>query len=96
MISSSKALIVTGFVICKSPFKSAFHLKHLGPLTYFLGLEVQQSRKGLFLHQHKYATDLIDLAGQNGATPVDTPLEVNVKLRKDDGDLLSTPPPSDS
>lgn len=65
-------------------------MKDLGPLTYFLGLEVQQSRKGLFLHQHKYATDLIELAGLHGATPVDTPLEVNLKLRKGD-DLLSDP-----
>ena len=48
-------------------------MKDLGPLTCFLGLEVQQSRNGLFLHQHKYVTDLIDLASVQGATPVDTP-----------------------
>ena len=75
----------------QSSLQAAFHMKDLGPLTYFLGLEVQQSRKGMFLHQHKYAIDLIDLASLTEATPVDTPLEVNVKLRKDDGDLLSDP-----
>ncbi|XXG59644.1 hypothetical protein AAC387_Pa04g1693 [Persea americana] len=75
----------------QSSLQAAFHMKDPSPLTYFLGLEVQQSRKGLFLHQHKYATDLIDLAGQKDATPMDTPLEVNVKLRKDDRDLLSDP-----
>ena len=57
----------------QSSLQAAFHMKVLGPLTYFLGLEVQQSRKGLFLHQHKYVTDLIDLADLNGATPVHTP-----------------------
>ena len=66
-------------------------LKDLGPLTYFLGLEGQQSKKGLFLHLHKFITDLIALAGLHGTTPMDTPLEVTVKLRKDDGDLLSDP-----
>ena len=60
-------------------------------MTYLLGLEVQQSRKGLFLHQHKYVTDLIELVGLDGATSVDTPLEVNWKLRKDDGYLLCDP-----
>ena len=57
----------------QSSVQAAFRMKDLGPLTYFLGLEVQQSRKGLFLHQHKYVTDLIDLADLNGATPVHTP-----------------------
>ena len=78
-------IIITGThnnMICdlQKPLQSAFHKKDLGPLTYFLGLEVQQSRKGPFLHQHKYATDLIELAGLREATPVDTPLEVNLKL----------------
>ena len=40
----------------------SFHMKDLGPLTYFLGLEVHQSNKGLIFNQHKYAIDLIDLA----------------------------------
>ena len=55
-------------------------MKELDLLTYFLGLEVQQSMKGLFLLQHKFVIDLIELAGLHGATPVDTPLEVDVKL----------------
>ena len=38
----------------QSSLHSAFHIKDLGPLTYFLGLEVHRSRKGLFLHQHKH------------------------------------------
>lgn len=37
----------------------SFHMKDLGPLTYFLGLEVHQSEKGLVLDQHKYTLDLI-------------------------------------
>ena len=57
-------------------------MKDLGPLTYFLGLEVQQTKKGIFLHQHKYVTDLIALASHQDSTPVDTSLEVNAKLRK--------------
>ncbi|XP_026451765.1 uncharacterized protein LOC113352112 [Papaver somniferum] len=66
-------------------------MKDLGPLQYFLGLEVQPTDTGLFLHQHKYTRDLISLAGLQDGRSVDTPLEVNVKYRRDDGDFLSDP-----
>ena len=66
-------------------------MKDLGPLHYFLGLEVHQSQKGLFVNQHKYTSDLIELADLQDSSPVDTPVEVNLKLSKDDGDLLPDP-----
>ena len=56
-----------------------------------MGLEVHQSPKGLFINQHKYATDLIELTDLLDSSPVDTPLKVNLKLSKDDGDLLPDP-----
>jgi hypothetical protein len=34
--------------------KSSFHMKDLGPLQYFLGLEVQHCPNDMHLHQHKY------------------------------------------
>lgn len=70
---------------------SSFYMKDLGTLTYFLGLEVHQLTQGIFVNQSKYAKDLIALAGLENSTPVDTPLEVNVKYRKDEGNLLSDP-----
>jgi hypothetical protein len=70
---------------------STFQMKDLGHLTYFLGLEVHSRDHGLFLNQHKYIQDLIELAGLKDATAVDTPMEVNVKYRKDEGDLLPDP-----
>ena len=57
--------------------QDSFHMKDLGPLLYFLGLEVHQSPTGLFINKHKYATDLIKLADLHDSSPVDTPLEVN-------------------
>ena len=61
-------------------------------LKYFLGLEVHTTPKGIFLKQHKYTADLITLAGFADATVVDTHMEVNLKLHKEEGDLLSDPP----
>ena len=68
-----------------------FQMKDLGPLHYFLGLEVHQSPTGIVLNQHKYTVDLIDLAGLTDSAPVDTPIELNVKLSKEEGDLLPDP-----
>ncbi|RVW89893.1 Retrovirus-related Pol polyprotein from transposon TNT 1-94 [Vitis vinifera] len=58
----------------KTHLSESFHMKDLGPLTYFLGLEVHHS-----------------LSGLQRATSVDTPMELNVKLRKEEGDLLADP-----
>jgi hypothetical protein len=43
------------------------------------------------VNQHKYIQDLITLAGLEDTSSVDTPMEVNVKYRKDEGDLLDDP-----
>jgi hypothetical protein len=71
--------------------QSFFHMKDLGPLQYFLGLEVHSTTAGIFLHHHKYIQKLIVLAGLQEGRSVDTPLEVNVKYCRDEGDFLSNP-----
>ena len=71
--------------------QASFHMKDLGPLTYFLGLEVHTESSGIFLNQHKYTQDLIALAGLQDSSSVDTPMEVNTKYRQEEGDLLSDP-----
>ena len=60
-------------------------------ISHFLGLEVYSQDHGLFLNQHKYIQDLIELAGLKDATAIDTPMEVNVTYRKDEGKLLPDP-----
>ena len=60
-------------------------------LLFFLGLEVHRDPSGIFLHQHKYTQELIQLAGLQESSSVDTPLEVNVKYHVDEGEQLSDP-----
>ncbi|XP_058077564.1 uncharacterized mitochondrial protein AtMg00810-like [Magnolia sinica] len=75
----------------KQHLHDLFHVKDLGSLRYFLSLEVQSDSSGVFLHQHKYTEDLISLSGWQDSSSVGTPLEVNVKYRREEGDLLPDP-----
>ena len=66
-----------------------FEMKDLGPLSYFLGLEISSASTGYFLTQAKYASDLLTSAGLTDSKTASTPLEVNIRLTPLDGELLS-------
>ena len=71
---------------------SSFHMKDLGPITYFLGLEVICSNRGIMLTQTKYAKELIDLARLGDSKPMETPMEIiDVRFHKDFSDPISDP-----
>ena len=57
-----------------------FEMKDLGPLKYFLGIEISRSSKGIFLSQRKYAVDLLHETGMSACQPADTPMEEGLKL----------------
>ncbi|CAL9017202.1 unnamed protein product [Prunus brigantina] len=70
-----------------SLLSAKFPVKDLGPLHYFLGLEVHRSSKGIFLSQTKYACDLLKKTDFIGASPCSTPLG-SYKL-DNSGDILA-------
>jgi len=78
-------LVLTGnnFKACaefKEYMNHYFHIKGLGSLKYFLGIEVARGPRGLFLSQRKYALEIIDASRLLGAKPVDFTMETNHKL----------------
>jgi hypothetical protein len=63
-------------------------MKDLGELRYFLGIEVIQSPKGIWLLQRQYALNKLSVYGMTGCKPISIPVEQNVKLSVDEGDLV--------
>nr|XP_020172826.1 uncharacterized mitochondrial protein AtMg00810-like [Aegilops tauschii subsp. strangulata] len=60
--------------------RDEFAIKDLGALHYFLGIEVVRRRDGFFLHQQKYAHDLLERAGMLNCHPVATPVDTKPKV----------------
>ncbi|XP_051147006.1 uncharacterized mitochondrial protein AtMg00810-like [Andrographis paniculata] len=75
----------------QSYLSQKFEMKRLGPLHYFLGLEVFDSPDGFFLSRTKYASDLIAGAGLTDCQVAYTPLAYDVRLTPHDGSLLDDP-----
>lgn len=64
---------------------SEFSMKDLGPLKYFLGIEVLRSKRGIFISQRKYILDILTEVGMLECKPASTPMIPNHKLRKVEG-----------
>jgi hypothetical protein len=72
----------------KKLLKQKFEMKDLGKLHYFLGIEVIHSPKGIWLLQKQYALNKLSEYGMMGCKPISIPLEQNVKLSADEGELV--------
>jgi hypothetical protein len=68
-----------------------FLMSDLGPLRYFLGIEISSTPKGFFLSQEKYIQDLLDRASLTDHQTAETPMELNVHLMATDGEPLEDP-----
>jgi hypothetical protein len=68
-----------------------FPLKDLGPLSFFLGIQVTRSSTGLHLCQMKYITDLLHRTHMDGAKPAKSPCSTGTKLSRYDGEALEDP-----
>ncbi|KAL5707577.1 non-specific serine/threonine protein kinase [Ranunculus cassubicifolius] len=68
-----------------------FPVKELGPLHFFLGIEVTRTPNTIFLHQSKYILDLLTKSNMTDSKLCITPCSSSLKLDNISGDLLPNP-----
>nr|GFC47524.1 uncharacterized mitochondrial protein AtMg00810-like [Tanacetum cinerariifolium] len=60
--------------------KSRFEMSMMREMTFFLGLQVNQSPCGIFLNQSNYVLEILKKYGIESCDPVGTPMEIKDKL----------------
>nr|GEY99885.1 retrovirus-related Pol polyprotein from transposon TNT 1-94 [Tanacetum cinerariifolium] len=63
--------------------KSRFEMSMMGEMTFFLGLQVNQSPCGIFINQFKYVLEILNKYEMESCDPVGTPMEIKDKLDLD-------------
>ncbi|KAL1326107.1 hypothetical protein AAHE18_13G205400 [Arachis hypogaea] len=61
---------------------SEFDMSMIGELNFFLGLQIKQTENGIYIHQEKYAKELVKKFGMENTKPIETPMHPNSKLEK--------------
>ncbi|GJU76420.1 retrovirus-related pol polyprotein from transposon TNT 1-94 [Tanacetum coccineum] len=62
---------------------SKFKMSMMGKMSFFLGLQISQSTRGIFINQSNYAFEIIKKYGMLSSDPVDTPMVEKSKLDED-------------
>jgi hypothetical protein len=89
-------MIITGddpeyITFVKTHLSDQFLMSDLGPLRYFLGIEISSTPEGFFLSQEKYIHDLLDRASLTDHRTAETLMKLNVHLVATDDEPLEDP-----
>ncbi|GKB34868.1 putative ribonuclease H-like domain-containing protein [Tanacetum coccineum] len=67
----------------KKLMKDKFHTSSMGELTFFLGLQVQQKKKGIFISQDKYVYEILRKYNYTYVKSASTPTDLEKPLVQD-------------
>jgi hypothetical protein len=89
-------MIITGddpkyIAFVKFRLSDRFLMSDLGPLRYFLRIEISSTSEGFFLSQEKDIQNLLGRASLTDHWTAETPMELNVHLTPTDGESLEDP-----
>ncbi|GJU02497.1 retrovirus-related pol polyprotein from transposon TNT 1-94 [Tanacetum coccineum] len=62
---------------------SKFKMSMMGKISFFLGLQISQNPRGIFINQSKYALESLKKYDFDSCDPVDTPMVEKSKLNED-------------
>jgi histone deacetylase 1/2 len=89
LITGSSSQLISDLI---SKLNTHFALKQLGPVDYFLGIEVHHLPSGaLLLNQTKYIRDLLCKTDMDNANPIGSPMASSCRLSKFGSDVLPDP-----
>jgi isopentenyldiphosphate isomerase len=63
--------------------ENEFQMSMMGELTFFLGIQVKQTRQGTFVHRAKYMKDLMKKFNMVELNTVSTPMSTTTSLGPD-------------
>src|SRR5262249_47428914 len=63
--------------------QAEFEMSMMGELNFFLGLQIKQTKEGIFLHQEKYTRQILKKFGYENKKQVTTPMSTSVRLDTD-------------
>ncbi|KAG8487092.1 hypothetical protein CXB51_020668 [Gossypium anomalum] len=77
LVTGSKTDLINDF---KTQMQEVFDMTDLGIMTYFLGMEMNQSDQGIFISQHAFALKILNKFCMTNCKAVRTPLTQGEKL----------------
>ncbi|GAU24969.1 hypothetical protein TSUD_312040 [Trifolium subterraneum] len=81
IVTGNNQNLITDF---KMSMKKKFAMSDLGKMKFFLGVEVNQTEEGIFIHQMKYANEILSKFGMQECNSVCSPIVTGCKLVKNE------------
>jgi hypothetical protein len=73
--------------------ENEFQMSMMGELTFFLGMQVKQTKEGIFINQTKYTKDLMKKFNMAELKPKPNPMSTAAALDLDENDETICNPP---
>ena len=80
IFGSTKELLCQEFA---ETMQVEFEMSMIEELTFFLGLQIKQTKEGIFIHQEEYIKQILKKFGYDGCKKVTTPMSTSTRLDSD-------------